>query len=88
MYKISPDSDWDKAVVHSWAGTVSGKIGACFNVMNKKGEVSWLDFNICISDWQPITQNEPTETVLLMNNEISETEKDTIDSAKVKELAN
>lgn len=56
--------------------------------MNKKGEVSWLDFNICISDWQPITQNEPTETVLLMNNEISETEKDTIDSAKVKELAN
>ena len=88
MYKYTPDSDWVKAVLHSRAGKVGGKFDACFNVFNKKGEMSWLDFNRCVSDWQPITLNEPTEIVLFMNDEMSETEKDTINNAKVKELAN
>ena len=88
MYKITLNSDWVKAVVHSRAGKVGGKFGACFNVINKKDEMPWLDFNRCVSNWQPITQNELTEFVLFINDEMSETEKDAIDNAKVKELEN
>ena len=88
MYKITPNSDQVKAVVHSRAGKVGGKFGACFNVINKKDEMPWLDFNRCVSNWQPITQNELTEFVLFINDEMSETEKDAIDNAKVKELEN
>ena len=54
---------------------MGGKFGACFNVISEKGEMSWLDFNSCVSDWQPVTQNEPTEIVLFMNDEISGTER-------------
>ena len=35
-----------------------------------------------------MTQNEPTEIVLFMNDEMSETKKDALDNPKVKELAN
>ena len=49
-YTITLDSDWVKAVVLSRAGKVSGKFDACFSVINKKGEMSWLDFNRYISD--------------------------------------
>ena len=50
MYKITPDSDWIKAVVHSVAGKVGGKFGACFNIINEKGEMSWLNFNRCVNE--------------------------------------
>ena len=73
MYKITPDSDWVKAVQHSRASKADGKFGVCFDGINEKAEMSWFDFNRCVSDWQPITQNEETEIVLFMNNEISET---------------
>ena len=43
---------------------MGGKFGACFNVISEKGEMSWLDFNSCVSDWQPVTQNEPTNCVI------------------------
>ena len=88
MYRTIPNSDWVKIVVHSRDGEVGGKFGACFNVINKKGEMPQLDFNKCVSDWQAITQNEPTEIVLFMNDEMSETEKDDIDNTNVKVLAN
>ena len=45
MYKITPDSEWVKANVHSRAGKSSGKYGACFNLVNENGEMSWLDFD-------------------------------------------
>lgn len=35
MYKITPDSNWVEAVVHSGAGKMSGRFSACFNVINK-----------------------------------------------------
>ena len=55
----------------------------CFDGINEKAEMSWFDFNRCVSDWQPITQNEETEIVLFMNNEISETKMKELQTGKI-----
>ena len=88
VYKIAPNSDWVKAIVYSRAGKAGGKFGSFFNVTSGKDEIWWLDFKTYLTDWEPITQNEPTEIVLFMKDEIFETEKDAVDNAKVTELIN
>lgn len=83
MYKITPDSNWVEAVVHSRAGKMSGRFSACFNVISKTG------FNRCVSHWQPITQNEPKQKLyyLWMMKWVKK-KKDATDNANVKELTN
>ena len=39
VYKITPNSDCVKAVVHSRAGKAGDKFGACFNVISEKDEM-------------------------------------------------
>ncbi|XP_057290806.1 uncharacterized protein LOC130613486 [Hydractinia symbiolongicarpus] len=84
--KVKPQSMKKRAGKVSRKGKEGRQYGSCLNVQNEDtGEINWLDFKRCVSEWQPVVEANDTEKVLLA---IKATIEDEVLNAKFKELTN